>query len=84
MYIMMCEIRKINDDSKELISAHPIDAVEKLNDAHDWMRREPKLIIEHLNNMEEDIWHIEDRNETHAVIVNKDHSIERTYVYREI
>ena len=97
MYIMMCEIYKHSEsrrnfekymfeDRKILLSAHPIEAVKTLDDAHEWMFREPEKIVEYLNLVTEDTWSLDtfDRNETHATIWNKDETIERLYVARRL
>lgn len=91
MYIMMCELyrhsnpKDLEKDTRTLITAHPIDAVETREEANAWMFREPAIIVNHLNLVTEDEWELGmDRNESHAQIWNTEHTLERMYVARYI
>jgi len=91
MYIMMCEIRNHTDfhkpenDIVTLLTAHPIDAVETRDESNAWMFREPRIIVNHLNDVTDDEWFIgQDCSETHAQILNKKCTLERMYIAREI
>ena len=88
MYVIMCEIQEHSDyfhpdnNKTRLISAHPIFATKTLEEAHEWMHREPSIIVEHLNNNTDDTWFLTaDWNETHAVIANNSCTKTRTYEY---
>lgn len=84
MYVMMCEIRKHNRRKTTLVSAHPIEAVNTKDEAEDWMLREPAIIVDHLNLVTEDIWRLVEYNKNYAKIWNKNNTIERTYLPKEL
>lgn len=81
MYVIMCELRS----GGVLKSAHPIDVVNTAKDVHKWMRDKPAEIIEHLNTVTDDVWVLSaDRSRTHAVVVNIQRTITRTYIARRV
>jgi len=84
MYVVMCEIYKLEEGDYTLISAHPIEAVKNKREVSAWMYREPEIIVKYIQGVLETTYSIAERDEKHAVIVNTDGTEKRIYIPRKV